>query len=272
MCRGLKFCVPRKPSQVEVDAQFESFYRQLPIDHSNPSSDLVKLKSDLVSASKTFSSARLPPSILGKDHISALRSLKTDDSVVITRPDKGDGVVVLDRSDYVSRVSHVLSDNSKFCFDDTQTDSTSQLQKDVIQHLDYLAHQGIISQNKALRPRSCQVPKLYGLPKIHKPNFSVRPILSMCSSPTYYLAKWLCDILQPVREAVSTHNLKDSFAFVDLLSESRLDDTITASLDVSSLFTNVPLCETISIIQTVIDDKQLDINCPFDRLESLLLL
>jgi hypothetical protein len=274
LCRGLKFSVPRKPSQVEVDSQFESLFRQLPFDHSNPSSEVVKLKSDLVSVSKSFSNVRVPPSVLSSSHISALRSLKKKDSIVITRPDKGNGVVILDSKDYINKVSQVLSDNSKFHVDDKQVDSTMKLQKDVVKQVDSLVRQGIISkaQSKGLKPIGSHIPKLYGLPKIHKPNVPVRPILSMCNSPTYDLAKWLCDVLFPVRDALGSFTLKDSFSFVEVLSDHNLSESVMASLDVSSLFTNVPLRETISIIKTVVQDKKLDVKCPVDLLESLLLL
>ena len=42
-----------------------------------------------------------------------------------------------------------------------------------------------------------QPPKLYGLPKLHKPNVRMSPIVSFCGSPTYQLSKYLTTILQP---------------------------------------------------------------------------
>ena len=36
-----------------------------------------------------------------------------------------------------------------------------------------------------------QPPKLYGLPKLHKPKIPMRPIVSFCGSPTYQLSKYL---------------------------------------------------------------------------------
>ena len=43
-----------------------------------------------------------------------------------------------------------------------------------------------------------QAPKLYGVPKLHKPNTPMRPIVSHCGSPTYQLSKYLTTILQPL--------------------------------------------------------------------------
>ncbi|VDO81023.1 unnamed protein product [Schistosoma margrebowiei] len=50
-----------------------------------------------------------------------------------------------------------------------------------------------------LKPSGSVLPNLYELPKIHKPNIPLRPILSMRGSPTHELAKWLVKLLNPIR-------------------------------------------------------------------------
>ena len=42
----------------------------------------------------------------------ALKSLRNAD--IITKPDKGNGVVLLDRSDYFSKLEMIVKDRSKF--------------------------------------------------------------------------------------------------------------------------------------------------------------
>ena len=65
-----------------------------------------------------------------------------------------------------------------------------------------------------------------------------RPILSAINTPGYNLAKFLIPILEPL-----THNefaVKDSFSFVREIT--KYDSSFfMASLDVKSLFTNIPL-------------------------------
>ena len=46
-------------------------------------------------------------------------------------------------------------------------------------------------------PTGCVPPKFYGLPKIHKPDTPLRPIVSSCGSVTYGVAKELAKILKP---------------------------------------------------------------------------
>ena len=45
----------------------------------------------------------------------ALKSLRNAD-IIITKPDKGNGVVLLDRSDYFSKLEMMVKDLSKFMY------------------------------------------------------------------------------------------------------------------------------------------------------------
>ena len=104
-------------------------------------------------------------------------------------------------------------------------------------------------QYMSIAPTGTRPGMLYGLPKIHKalvnnlPKF--RPIISMIATPTYKLSKFLVPIIEPI--TTNEYTVKDSFAFakeaVDF--DSRL---FMSSLDVTSLFTNIPLKETTDII------------------------
>ena len=102
---------------------------------------------------------------------------------------------------------------------------------------------------EAIRPTGSQRPLLYGLPKTHKQGIPLRPILSMVNSPQHPLAKWCTDLLQPVLLKFSKHTVTDSFEFATLIRESRPPSTgcFMCSYDVKSLFTNVPLRETLNI-------------------------
>ena len=90
---------------------------------------------------------------------------------------------------------------------------------------------------------------MYGLPKIHKPNVPLRPILSMIGSAQHELAKWLSEVLDPVLQKYSKHCIKDSFTFAEFMQNLNIKDetSFMCSFDISSLFTNVPLNETIKI-------------------------
>lgn len=58
---------------------------------------------------------------------------------------------------------------------------------------------------------NCDFPKIYCLPKIHKPDI----ILSSINSRTYNISKLLADILEDAREDGSSCNIKDTFSIVN---------------------------------------------------------
>ena len=85
-----------------------------------------------------------------------------------------------------------------------------------------------------------------------------RPILSAINAPGYNLAKFLIPILEPL-----THNeftVKDSFSFAKEIT--KYDSSLfMASLDVESLFTNIPLKETINNCVKDLHNKNVVIRC-----------
>ena len=88
----------------------------------------------------------------------------------------------------------------------------------------------------------------YGNCKVHKQQVDgyppFRPILSAFQTSTYNLAKFLAPILNPLTK--NEYTVKDSFQFAEEICEQ--DPTLTmGSLDVDSLFTNIPLDEAIDI-------------------------
>ena len=86
---------------------------------------------------------------------------------------------------------------------------------------------------------------LYGLPKVHKASRPFRPIVSSVNIYNYNLASYLVGVLQPI--LINQHSVKDSFSFADWAKKYKHNNGIMCSLDVCSLFTNVPLDETIDV-------------------------
>ena len=140
----------------------------------------------------------------------------------------------------------ILNDPTKFI----------ESKNDILENLPKF--QGFIRRNKnvfgdqydEIYPTAANVPKLYGLPKIHKANCPVRPILSMYGTMTQPLAKWTKTLLSPLVSSPSM--IKDSFSLAAILGKSHLHDAYLVSYDVTSLFTNIPVDETIDIILTMI--------------------
>jgi len=106
---------------------------------------------------------------------------------------------------------------------------------------------------KKLIPSCETIPRIYGLPKIHKEGVPLRPIVNTIGSPTYELAKYVAKILKPLVRNTNSF-IKDSHDFVNLIKNERIQrDDILVSFDVVSLFTNIPLYEAIQVIKEVTD-------------------
>ena len=85
----------------------------------------------------------------------------------------------------------------------------------------------------------------YGNVKTHKTGIPLRPIISQVNTPTYKLAKRLNTLLKPYIPA--QHCIDSVDEFIDILRTKNPEGEL-ASIDVESLFPNVPIEATIKII------------------------
>ena len=101
---------------------------------------------------------------------------------------------------------------------------------------------------KSLYPQGSQLGIMYGSSKIHKPLANafpkLRPILSALNTGTYKWAKFFVPLLRHLNSNQFT--LKNFSEFAKIICEQDAG-LFMASLAVDSLFTNVPLEETINI-------------------------
>ena len=71
------------------------------------------------------------------------------------------------------------------------------------------------------------------------------PIVLSIGTFNYNLARFLCNLLSPLVR--NDHSCKDTFSFVSQIKNANLSSKFLVSCDVISLFTNIPLKETIDI-------------------------
>ena len=113
---------------------------------------------------------------------------------------------------------------------------------------------------------SC-TPRLYGLPKVHKKDFPMRPIVSFINSPLYNLSKYLSKLLSPL-VGKTKFTLKNSYQFADLLKDVNVESNkCMVSFDVVSLFTKIPInlakdvaCEQLINDVTLSERTEMTIN------------
>ena len=122
-------------------------------------------------------------------------------------------------------------------------------------------------------PTGCIQPKFYGLPKIHKPDTPLRPIVSSCGSVTYGVAKELAKILKPL-VGQSPHHINSTQDFVEQAKHFKLEsEECLSSYDVSALFTSVPIDPALNIIKDLlVKDNTLKERTVMDVEDIILLL
>ena len=169
----------------------------------------------------TIQSVSLTDSNLTKDERQALKRLKTDENIIILPADKG-RVTVMEKSDYYDKMDTLVND--KQTYEELKRDPTPTLQRKLNSKLLDLKKTDVIDiQRYRLRCRVPQPPKLYGLPKLHKPNIPMRPIVSFCGSPTYELSKYLTTVLKPLTNE-SRHKLQSTENFIDAIKTVQIPD------------------------------------------------
>ena len=85
------------------------------------------------------------------------------------------------------------------------------------------------------------IPKIYGLPKTHKPDIHLRPIISGIGPAPHYIAKLLAKLLSPLLGTISDAQIKNSRSQLNQLSDIDMNNKYLASLDIKSLYTNIPV-------------------------------
>ena len=186
---------------------------------------------------------------LGSQHkssIEVLKNLAKDGSIVITKPDKGRGVVILNRTEYIEKMETILND--PLAFKTIDYDPTIENENHLTRLLLELKKEQFITEKEyyLAKPTGSRPARIYGLPKLHKPNHPLRPVMSATKTVAYGLGKVLINRLSHLRN--SPYVVKDSFDFVKKINSSEHADKVMVSFDVISLFTNIPLKYTLNLI------------------------
>ena len=115
---------------------------------------------------------------------------------------------------------------------------------------------------------------IYGTPKMHKFSSSdtfpkLCSIVSSISPFNYDLAHFLCDLLSSV--VPDDYSCKDTFSFISQIKNTNLSGKYLVSYDVTSLFTNISLQETIDTAKNLIFNYNPNLNITKKELKKLFL-
>ncbi|VDN14020.1 unnamed protein product [Dibothriocephalus latus] len=249
---GPKFCLARKrPKQLEKETEFESLFSQTADLKFTEPREVDYLKSTLVNCRQQY--LRKAPANKGplkNAHLNILRGRRRNEGIELTRLDKRSGIVLTNYNDYVSKLETIPADRTKFSKSGNKKDRTEAVEGQLTTVLKAFHKEGLLSgkELERLRPVGTTVSRMYDLPKIHKLKLLLRPILDMRNSHYHMIAKWLVEKLRP-------RSLKGTFEFFETIKNMNVGGSKMLSLDVSSLFTYVPMAEIINYLREVIQDR-----------------
>ena len=146
-----------------------------------------------------------PKPNLRKDEIIAMKQLKADNNRMVLTMDKGVVLVVMDTVEYIKKAKDILEDTNTYRV--IQNDPTNKLKSKLINILRRTKAATGLQENiyRKMYPTGASPPRFYGLPKIHKKNIPLRPIVSSIGSVAYGVAKVLANIIKPLMGCTEHH-------------------------------------------------------------------
>ena len=209
---------------------------------------------------------------LSKSDRSALYNLQKREDIVIKPADKGSAVVVMDRDHYVSEAERQLNDST--FYKPLDHDPTPEFAKQVSDTVSEMHDQGLISEKNMtyLIVDQPKAGRFYLLPKIHKAGNPGRPIVSANGHPTEKISEFVDLHLQSHVQTLPSY-LQDTTDF--LKKQEALgpipSDALLVSMDVTSLYTNIPHSDGIKACEEAWDERDIK-DPPTQTLVKLLTL
>ena len=179
---------------------------------------------------------------LSQSERKAIEELRKNTTFFIRPADKGGLCVLWGRDQYLSEGYRQLSD-SKF-YQKLDHHPTKLFSQEVANTVEDLFQNGEIDDTvkEFLLQPVCTTPEFYLLAKLHKPDRPVkgRPIVAGCNGPTQRISQFVDHFLNPSTRTLPSF-VKDTTHFLQILNDlgTLPPNCLVASLDVSSLYTNI---------------------------------
>ena len=215
---------------------------------------LSRLEEEIFSLDKKLSYSNLT-----KEERQAIYSLRDDTSIIIKEADKGSGIVVWDREDYLTEARTQLKD--KDVYQELKGNIVGPLEKIIKSVLRKVRNRKDIS-DETLDYFLVNNPKLgrfYLLPKIHKRLHNVpgRPVISNSGYYTENMSAFLEYHLKPIAQEIKSY-IKDTNDFLRKLDPlpSLPEDIILCTIDVVGLYPNIPHEDGLVAMRKALDARE----------------
>ncbi|HVX01493.1 MAG TPA: hypothetical protein VHA52_13810 [Candidatus Babeliaceae bacterium] len=208
-----------------------------------------------------------------------IRSLMSDRSITIKPADKNLGLVLVDTNWYNNELKRMLSDKITYqAFKQYEfkrgksVDQLKALLKDLHLQVQQLAKQYTTELDElhpsaktyleqGMTEHTAQVPSIYLLIKVHKPNgLCGRPIVPSHSWSTSAASKIVDQALQEIVKAANiTHLVKDTKSLVNELEKTPIFNKagVFITADIASLYTNIDTALGLKLVQEFLIEQKI---------------
>lgn len=284
---GLSFCpTPTEPNLFELHQDLETFFRRLrlrqffyeedppeaqpesPLDRFKPKSNWTpppnqdQILDTFINLVRRDAHKATPKwnhqQNLNRKQRRCLKRLYQNHDLVVKKGDKGSAFVIMNTIDYARECYRQLCQEKTYEF--TKEDLTEQHNLEVTALLTKMRDAKAITEKnfKGLVNHTPRTPKFYILPKIHKKGIAGRPILSGNGGPTEKISALVDECIKRYVPKLPSH-IKDTTDFINHI-EALKDippDALLVTLDVTSLYTNIPNEEGIrAVLEYVLHDRE----------------
>ena len=102
-------------------------------------------------------------------------------------------------------------------------------------------------------------PTIKGLIKVHEPSQPIRPVVNWRNVPAYNLAKLFSQKIRQIDPLPNTHNVENTRDLIEKLKHTLISPHFRfASLDITNLYTNIPIKETRDILLDKLEQNNTD--------------
>ena len=183
---------------------------------------------------------------LTKEQWKGLMELKKNPEIVIKKADKGSSVVLMNTTDYLREGYRQLSDPNFYT--KIREDPTEKISDKICKVLTQMKNLKLITEKnfEFLNIKNPKAGRFYLLPKIHKKQVPGRPICSSIGHPTCNISKFVDAHIKGYVPHTKSY-VRDTQHFISRLLEMDKipEGALLVTLDVSSLYTNIPNHEGI---------------------------
>ena len=224
LAKGWKYAITHnKLNNLNVKTDIEYLYycmdKNLLLKNTEKASKVKTLLNEFGNKLKKKVDREIPN--LSSEELKAVSTLLNEHALVISKVDKGNAIVVMNKSDCLIKAKEVLDDER--VFKKLDHNLTNERENEFIKFLLQLKRNKMISPDayKLMRPTTgSRTLEAYFPLKVHKSGQSVRPIISSYNSYNYNTAKYLAALLKPAISKSPSY-VKDSFDFARIIKENK---------------------------------------------------